>query len=134
MTIPGHRTCYQMQQMTPADNYSVIVQLQRRWLINDLDPCFGQSQVEREEERAQCRELGGLGEEDYELGGLGEEVVSCLRFSPLGQGGGADLLGDKAETAGLRWVTVLVHEKQHPEWLVIPNSSLHFGPFLPAPK
>ena len=64
MTIPGHRTCHQMQQMTPADNYSVIVQLQRRWLINDLEPSFGQSQAEREEERAQWRELGEFGEED----------------------------------------------------------------------
>lgn len=86
MTIPGHRTCYQMQQMTPADNYSVIVQLQRRWLINDLDPCFGQSQVEREEERAQCRELGGLGEDEYELGGLGEE--GCELSSILATGAG----------------------------------------------
>lgn len=86
MTIPGHRTCHQMQQMSPADNYSVIVQLQRRWLINDLEPSFGQSQVEREEERAKWRELGGLVEEDYELVGLEEE--DCELSSILATGAG----------------------------------------------
>lgn len=91
MTIPGHRTYHRMQQMTPADNYSVIVQLQRIWLINDLEPSFGQTQVEREEERTQWRELGGLGEEDYELSSI--LTTGAGRWGRPSRG--------KAETAGL---------------------------------